>query len=130
MAERVRITGGNIAGDDNEGRDAQVDQWGNLRVREGIYQFDNKVYEDADFTAGESPVTHNMFGDTGRNSVDGYLIVDGPGNILVEISRRGLVYGPQFTMKKGERFSFLRIDAAKVRLAHSGTDSAYRMNLL
>ena len=130
MAERVRITGGNIDGDDNEGRDAQVDQWGNVRVREGVYQNDNKVYEDTSFEAGDSPVVLDMFGDTGRKSVDGYLIIDGAGDILVEISRNGLTYGPQFTMKKGERFSMLRIDCDSIRLTHSGTDSAYRVNLL
>lgn len=129
MAERVRITGGNIDGDNNEGRDAQVDKWGNLRVREGIYQYDNKVYEDTSFVTGDSPVVHDMFVDTGRNSVDGYLIVDGPGNILVEISRDGLSYGDQFTLKKGERFSMLRIDCSKIRITWV-SDSSYRINLL
>lgn len=129
MAERVRITGGDINGTDNEGRDAQVDSWGNLLTREGVYQFDNKVYEDTSFVVGDSPVVLDMFGDTGRRSVDGYIICDGPGDILVEITRNGLTYGPQFTMKKGERFSMLRIDCDSIRLTHSA-DSAYRVNLL
>lgn len=130
MANRVRITGGDIDGDDNEGRDAQVDEWGNLRVREGVYKFDNKVYEDASFISADSPQTHDMNADTGRNAVDGYIICDGSGNIQVDISRNGIAFGDKFTMKKGERVNLLHLDIDKIRVTWTGTDSAYRVNLL
>ena len=130
MAERVRITGGNIDVDDNEGRDAQVDEWGNLRVREGVYKFDNKVYEDASFIEADSPQTHDMNADTGRNAVDGYIISDGPGDIQVDISRNGIAFGEKFTMKKGERVNLLHLDIDKIRVTWVSADSAYRINLL
>ncbi len=130
MAERVRITGGNIDGDNNEGRDAQVDQWGNLRVREGVYKADNKAYEDTSFVAGDSPQTHDFNNDKGRNAIDGYIICDGSGNIQVDVSRDGLSYGDKWTMKKGERVNLLHFDIDKIRVTHTGADSAYRINLI
>ncbi len=130
MAERVRITGGNIDGDNNEGHDAQVDKNGNLRVREGVYDFDNKAYEDTSFTAADSPQTHNFEGDTGRTAIDGYLIVDGPGDVQFDISRDGLTYGDKFTVKKGERVNLSHFKVSKIRATHTGTDSAYRINLI
>ncbi len=129
MAERVRITGGNIDGVDNEGRDAQVDQWGNLRVREGMYDFDNKVYEDASFATGDSPQTHDFNSDASRNAVDGYIICDGPGNIQVDISRDGISYGAKWTMKKGERVNLQHFNIDKIRITWV-SDSAYRINLI
>lgn len=129
MAERVRITGGNIDGDNNEGRDAQVDSWGNLRVREGTYQFLNKTYEDTSFVTGDSPQTHDFNADTGRNAVDGYIICDGPGEIQVDISRNGIDFGDKFTIKKGERVNLIHYDIDKIRVTWV-SNSAYRVHLI
>ncbi len=129
MAVSIRLMGGNIDGEDNEGRHAQVDTWGNLRVREGVYKFDNKVYEDVSFIEGDSPQAHDMNADTGRNAVDGYIIVDGPGDVQVDISRDGINFGDKFTMKKGERVNLLHLDIDKIRVTWV-SNSAYRINLL
>lgn len=131
MANRVRITGGDIDGDDNEGRDAQVDAWGNLRVREGIYDQDNKTYEITSLS-GTSINTHDFNGDTGRTAVDGYIICDGTGNIKVDVSRDGLVYGDQFTIRAGENIGLahLKIDSIRVRLTDTTSTSAYRIFLI
>jgi len=76
MAQRVKICGGNIDGDDNEGRDAQVDANGNIRVREGHFEGLNKTYEDASFITGDSPATHDFNDDAGRNAIDGWIICE------------------------------------------------------
>ena len=129
MANPVRIAGGNIDGDSNEGYHAQVDKLGNLRVREGHYDFDNKSYEDTSFVSGDSPKVHDFYGDTSRDSVDGYIICDGTGNIQVDISRDGISYGDKFTMKSGEVVDLLRWRVNKLRVTWVA-DSAYRVVLI
>ena len=129
MAGPVRIAGGNIDGSDNEGYHAQVDKNGNLRVREGHFNFDNKSYEDTAFITGSSPQVHDFYGDTGRDSVDGYIICDGDGDIQVDISRDGISYGDKFTMKKGEVVDLLHWRVNKLRVTWVG-DSAYRVVLI
>jgi hypothetical protein len=129
MAERVRISGGNIGNYNNEARDAQVDVNGNLHTREGVVDADNYVYEDSAFVSGSSPATLNVQSDLGRKGVDGYIVCDGSGSILVDVSRDGVTYpsGGQFTIKASEVFSLLRLNVSKIRITHSGTDSAYRV---
>lgn len=129
MAGRVIITGGNIDGVDSTGRDANVDANGNLWVREGHYDFDNKTYEDT-LTVDNSPVTVDFNDDTGRNAVEGWIINDGAGTLTVAVSRRGLVFGDAFTVKKGETVDFLRLDIDSLKLTHSGTDADYRIFLI
>ena len=130
MAARVRITGKNTDRDSNEAIDAQVDSLGNLHVREGAYPGLNKTYEDSSFEAGDSPVTHDFYGDTGKYASDGYIICDGSGDIQVDYSRDGITYGDKFTMKSGETVDLLRLDIKKIRVTHTGSDSAYRIMVI
>lgn len=125
MAEPVRI----VFGNDNDGIHAQGDANGNLLTREGVYDYDNKTYEDSSFVVGDSPATHNFALDMGRNAVDGYIICDGAGDIQVDISRNGISYGSKFTVKSGERVNLLHLNIAKIRVTHVA-DSAYRINLI
>jgi hypothetical protein len=92
----------------------------------------NKSYEDTDFTAGDSPFVIDFNADTGRNSIDGWIICGGGGNgdILIEISADGATYGDQFTMKNGENAILKGWDIDTIRITHSGTDSAYRVTLI
>ncbi len=129
MAAGVRIAGGNIDGTDNEGHHAQVDKWGNLRVREGMYDFDNITYEDSSFVTGDSPATHDFNGDSGRNAVDGYIICDGQGDIQVDVSRDGISYGNKWTMKRNEKVNLSHYNVDKIRVTWV-SDSAYRINLI
>jgi hypothetical protein len=130
MAEPVRIVGHWSDRDSNEQLQAQVDPLGNLHVREGTYPGLNQTYEDTSFAVGDSPATHDFYTDSGKRAVDGYIICDGPGNIQVDFSRDGLSYGDKWTMKTGERVVLLRLDIQKIRITHTGTDSAYRINLI
>ena len=131
MAQRVRISGGDIAGHDNEAYDANVDKTGSLWVREVAHaSHTNKSYEDTSFVSGDSPATHAFYTDTGRNATDGWIKCDGPGDITVDFSANGLTYGDSFTVKNGEVIDVLRMSINKVRITHSGTDSAYRIFLI
>ena len=131
MAEPIRIVGKNDDRWSNEGICANVDSLGNLFVREGPYAGLNQTYEDSNFQSGDSPATHDFYTDSGgKYAVDGYIICDGAGNIQVDYTRDGLTYGDKWTMKPGERVSLLRLDIKKIRVTHTGTDSAYRINLI
>lgn len=130
MAQPVRIIGKSDSRDDNEAIQAQVDSLGNLHVREGAYPGLNKTYEDTSFTSGDSPATHDFYGDTGRWAIDGWIICDGDGNIQVDYTRDGITYGDKWTMKKGECVDLLRMDIKKIRVTYGVADSSYRIFLI
>ena len=130
MAEAIRIVGHQSDRASNEYLQAQVDELGNLHVREGAYPGLNKTYETATFTAGDSPATHDFYGDTGRFATAGNIICDGAGDIQVDFTRDGITYGDKWTMKQGERDNLSHLDIKKIRITHTGTDSAYRINLI
>ena len=129
MAERVRLSGGNIGGIDNEGIDAQVSKNGSLHVVFGDANGLNQSYEDTSFVTGDSPRVIDFETDAGRISKAGWMINDGDGDIKVEISLDGLVYGGQFTMKLGEAIDFAGIGVSKLRLVWV-SNSAYRIFLI
>ena len=82
-------------------------------------------YEDASFEAGDSPAVLDVNNDLSRNARDGYIIVDGVGNITVEISDNSTLYGGIHVVKAGEILKLGGIDIAKVRLSWI-SDSSYR----
>lgn len=90
---------------------------------------DNAVFEDTSFVAGDSPATHDVNTALGQNGQDGYIICDGAGDILVEVSADGATYGDQWTQKAGEVVSLKGMSVDTIRITHSGTDSAYRINV-
>lgn len=96
-------------------------------TEQGVIDGRTKKYEDADFTSGESPITLDVNTDLGKNGVDGYITCDGPGNILVEISDNGTDFGDQHTLKIEEVIDLRNINVDKIKITHSGTDSAYRI---
>jgi hypothetical protein len=131
MAQAVRIVGHLSDRDENEQLQAQVDELGNLYVREGAYPGLNFTYERTSFVAGDSPSTHDFFTDSGgKYASDGYIICDGDGDIQVDITRNGIIYGSKWTMKAGEKVALLRLDIKKIRITHTGADSSYRINLI
>lgn len=129
MPERIRITGKKTERDNFEGYDAQVDKAGNLYVIQGPIQGLNKTYEDASFETGDSPVIHDFYTDTGRYAVGGWIICDGDGDIQVDISTNGVLYGDKFTMKLGESVDLARMDISRIRVTWV-SDSSYRILLI
>ena len=89
----------------------------------------NFVAEDTSFVAGDSPVALDVNAAlvTG-NGNRGYIVVDGSGDIAVEISHVDTNYETSFTLKNGEVFDLTGWDVDTIRLTHSGTDSAYRVH--
>lgn len=89
--------------------------------------------EDASFVAGDSPATIDILGSlssgTYYTDAEGYLACDGAGNILVEVDA-GEGYGGQFTMKTGEVIGLGGSKVTRVKITHSGTNSAYRLLLV
>lgn len=85
-----------------------------------------KYYADASFIAGDSPVTHAINTDLGRNSQDGWIRCDGAGDILVEFSH-GATFGDQITLQSGDSMSLTGLNLSNVKVTHSGSDSAYRI---
>lgn len=113
------------------GQPLEVDVNGNLLVSQATYTgLVNKSYEDTSFVAGDSPATIDFNADAGRNSIDGWIICDGVGDISVEISADGATFGDPFTMKNGENAILNNFDIDTVRISHTGTDSAYRVVLI
>lgn len=84
------------------------------------------VYEDTSFVTGESPRVLDVNTDLGRNSVDGYIINDGTGNILVEFSDNGTNYGGQHTLQKGEVIDLKNLNIDSIRLIWV-SNSSYRI---
>ena len=82
--------------------------------------------EDTNFVAGDSPHDVDCNTDLGANSRSGYIVCDGPGNILVASSEDGVVFGDNATVKPTERIRWDDVNIDTVRVTHSGTDSAYR----
>lgn len=96
------------------------------RKRVQMYADGNSVsYEDTSFVTGDSPAILAINVDLKRNGHDGYIINDGVGNIKVEISNDGTIYGGIHTIKQDEVLELNGIVINKIRLTWV-TDSSYR----
>lgn len=89
----------------------------------------NVVSEDTSFVAGDSPKVLDVNDALKKNGNRGYIICDGSGSILVKYSHADTNYLTEFTLKSGETFDFTGCEVDTLRIAHSGTDSAYRVHL-
>lgn len=89
----------------------------------------NKSYEDTNFVVGDSPVTIDFNADAGRNSKQGWVTCDGPGDIKVAFSRDGITYGDNWTVKAGESTNLTSFDVDSLRITWVA-DSAYRVVLI
>jgi len=83
-------------------------------------------YEDASFVTGDSPVVLDVYSDLGRVGHEGYILNDGAGNILVELSTDGVNYGGSHMLKWGERLSLDNLKINRIRLTWQ-ENSSYRV---
>ena len=86
-------------------------------------------YEDPSFVTGDSPIVLDVNTDLGRNGRDGYIAVDGVGNITVEISDDGADYGGIHTVKAGEILELNGVDIDKIRITWV-SNSSYRVFII
>jgi len=75
-------------------------------------------YEDTNFTAADTLSVLDIYTDLGRAGHKGAFINDGPGDILVELSFDGLVYGGIHTLHGGESLNLNDLKVHKVRLTY------------
>ena len=100
------------------------------RKRVQMYTDGNSVsYEDTSFVTGDSPAVLAVHTDLGRQASKGYFINDGPGNILIELSRDGTTYGGQHTLKGGEIMDLDNFSINKIRLTWA-QNTSYRALLI
>jgi len=114
-------------------RTCEINNLNELLVTQGALSeaipFLNETFEDSNFQAGDSPALLQFNSAAGRNSVDGYVINDGPGAVIVDFSRDGATYGGAWTMYSGEMIGVRNYDIHTLRITHVA-DSAYRVNLI
>ncbi|MHA1949990.1 MAG: hypothetical protein ACW987_08965 [Candidatus Thorarchaeota archaeon] len=96
-------------------------------IDEGSYQLLPEVYEDTGFTASTVDLTFNA--DTGRNSIDGWLINDGPDPLTAAFARDGVTYSSAFTVSNNETIDLSKFDIHTLRLTTAG-DAAYRVVMI
>ncbi len=89
-------------------------------------QGNDTAYVDTSFTTGESPRVLNVESDLGRLGIDGYLVNDGDGDIMFEISKDGTTYGGQHTLKKNDAVNLRHRQISKIRLTWVA-DCGYRI---
>lgn len=95
-----------------------------------LYDNPKSVYfatDDTSFVSGDSPATLDIKSTLSKNGNNGYVICDGAGDILVTISQDGTNYGNSIRLKNGDEMSLKALSINKIKITHSGTDSAYRV---
>lgn len=109
-----------------DGSATDVSSTNPLPVREQVLDGRFKVYEDTSFVTGDSPVTHDVNTDLGRDGRRMEFFNDGSGSIGLEVSNDGATFSDSLTVKNGERITFeaLRIDSVRVTWI---ADSSYRL---
>jgi len=83
---------------------------------------------DENFISGDSPVVLDVYATLKTFGKFGSIkCPSSTGTILVEISTDGTTYQQQFVIDKYETFELIGIKINKIRITHSGTNSAYRI---
>lgn len=75
-------------------------------------------YEDTNFTSGESPAVLDILTDLGRSGHEGYIINDGPGDMLVEFSFDSTNYGGQHTLHGGDIMDLRNLKIQRIKLTY------------
>ena len=91
----------------------------------------NKVYETG-VTAGTPTKSHSFGVDFGYNAIKGWITNDGDGvkgigNMTVEYSRDGIIFGEAYTLFPGERIDLDALDLHTLRVTRVDTDVTYRI---
>ena len=85
-----------------------------------------KIYQDASFEAGDSPVTHDVATDLGKYASRGSIINSGA-NLTCEIMQNEGDWGTPFTIFSGESLDLSQFEIInQIKLTHVG-DTSYRI---
>ena len=82
-------------------------------------------YNDNSFAAGDSPIVLDLQADLGRLASDITIANTGDETIDVELSYDGSTYDTQVRLPARGTINRNRILVSKIRLTHTGDDSAY-----
>lgn len=80
----------------------------------GSGNFDYKTYEDASFVTGDSPATHDVSADLGRNGKIGYISNYGSGEFTVSLSTDGVTFGDEIRLSAGDALQFQESDEMSI----------------
>jgi len=90
----------------------------------------NKTYEEG-ITAATSPKVHSFNADFEYNAIKGWAVNDGDGNgkgnLVVEFTRDGIIFGEPYTLFPGERMDLDGLDVHSLRLTRVSLDVTYRI---
>lgn len=84
-----------------------------------------KPYEGSVTTAGV-PVTLDVNADLGKNGGDGYITCDGPGNLLVTLSKDGATFTTNITVKVNEVLDLSGLNIDTIKIDATANNTAYR----
>lgn len=76
------------------------------------------VYEDTNFTSGDSPSVLDVLTDLGRTAHKGFVENVGPGDLQIEVSFDGTTYGGIYTLSGGQALSIDDEKVAKIRITY------------
>ena len=85
--------------------------------------------EDTSFVTGDSPVTLDLNTTLVRNSVNGYIINDGPGDFKVNLSEDGSTFGDDIRMKNGETLSLRTLDIDSISRIWRGINGSIKSDI-
>jgi len=87
---------------------------------------DLQPYRNANFQVGDSPAILDVLTDVGRITYNGEIDNDGAGDLIISLSSNGTDYTDQSYLKAGEQADLRTFETKKIKIEHSGIDSAYR----
>ncbi len=77
---------------------------------------DYMPYEDTSFVIGETGRVLDIHGDLDRETYNGEIVNDGPGDLGIELSADGVAYGGLMTVKPAEKLDVTTFKLFKMRL--------------
>ena len=85
-----------------------------------------KKYEGTVAVVG-TPATLNVNTDLGRNSGDGYIVCDGPGDLEVDLSDDGITFEEDISIKENETFDLGGLNTHTIKIDATSNGTAYRV---
>lgn len=86
-----------------------------------------KVSNNTSFESGDSPEIINCNDALNGNAENATIQCDGEGSILVALSKDGVLYSDDYTLKKNEAIIFCEAFIHSIRITYDTADSSYRI---